>query len=411
MSGCDLQYSNDAGSTWTTVTSWVGFPNSCQTFPPPPNPGGATTAQQACNIASWLAEEVIQNGLTQVSNGISTGVSLLDTAAIILDALPGIDLVAGVGASAAAIIFAGVASIGTSIIDAAIADTTLQTDIKCAILSAIVADGYVTDANFATIIANVNAVSYSTPAVIGLIVNYLNSLGAKGLEAIQAQGSLNNADCTACGHGVTCAIFNGSTDYLDVTGLNGMTPGPISIIGWLALSSSGLRVILSHDRSAGNGGLIAFHALSGTPTLDLYQNNGTTAYQVSTSTAASPAAVAMTFDGSTGKIYINGTLVQTTGSLSTWANDGTQLVQIGRQVSNSLYAGKMSDLRVYAGALSATDVATYAAAGVGAYPALGSATLLAQWKFNEGSGSTAADSSGNAHIASWNGTGARWSTW
>ncbi len=46
----------------------------------------------------------------------------------------------------------------------------------------------------------------------------------------------------------------------------------------------------------------------------------------------------------------------------------------------------------------------------GITPTTGDATLIAQWKFEEGSGSTAANSAGSSYTGTFSGTGERWST-
>lgn len=108
--------------------------------------------------------------------------------------------------------------------------------------------------------------------------------------------------------------------------------------------------------------------------------------------------VAVTLSGSVGSIYVNGQLVgqNTNMSLTPSCLPATTTNYIGksRWSGDPYLNGKVDDFRIYRGALSAADVQDLAASGV------------AHLKFNETSGSTAADS-----IFNWNGTLANGATW
>jgi len=92
----------------------------------------------------------------------------------------------------------------------ALADTALWSDMTCAIYNAIAADGHVTDANYGTVLANVRAVTYVHPDVVAAIGDYVQALGARGMEQAQLVGALNAADCSGCN--VWCHRFDFATD-------------------------------------------------------------------------------------------------------------------------------------------------------------------------------------------------------
>lgn len=108
--------------------------------------------------------------------------------------------------------------------------------------------------------------------------------------------------------------------------------------------------------------------------------------------------VAVTISGSTGSLYVNGILVgQNTNMHFTPSALGTTTQNyIGKsQFSDPYLNGIVDDFRIYRGALTAADVQTLANSGV------------AYLKFNESSGTAAADSTGDG----WTGTLVNSPTW
>jgi hypothetical protein len=116
----------------------------------------------------------------------------------VLDLIPGIDAVWGLLATAGAVIYNNIQGGTVSHYEDALADTTLWSDMQCAIYTAISPDGFVTAGNFADIISNVTAVTYTHAEVISTIVDYLNAMGADGLMGAQQTGSLYVGDCSSC---------------------------------------------------------------------------------------------------------------------------------------------------------------------------------------------------------------------
>jgi hypothetical protein len=105
--------------------------------------------------------------------------------------------------------------------------------------------------------------------------------------------------------------------------------------------------------------------------------------------------VAVTLSGQTGTLYVNGQPVATNTSmtLNPAALGTTNQNWIGRsQFADPFLAGAVDDFQIYDHALSAADVATLA----GGQPGAGN---VASYKFDEDSGETALDSSGNGRNA------------
>jgi len=106
--------------------------------------------------------------------------------------------------------------------------------------------------------------------------------------------------------------------------------------------------------------------------------------------------VAVTLSGSTGTLYVNGQPVGTNNNmtLTPAALGATNNNWIGRsQFSGDPFlAATVDDFQIYDHALSAADIATLASGQAGA-------GNVASYKFDEDSGETALDSSGNGHNA------------
>ena len=106
--------------------------------------------------------------------------------------------------------------------------------------------------------------------------------------------------------------------------------------------------------------------------------------------------VAVTLSGSTGTLYVNGQPVGTNSNmtLNPAALGATNNNWIGRsQFSGDPFlAATVDDFQIYDHALSAADIATLASGQAGA-------GNVASYKFDEDSGETALDSSGNGHNA------------
>ena len=101
-----------------------------------------------------------------------------------------------------------------------------------------------------------------------------------------------------------------------------------------------------------------------------------------------------TYDGATGRLYVDGTLVATE---TFTAPPNTNLpLYIGRYSAANGYGwhGGIDEVRLYSGALTGAQVAQLYGSGGG---------LIGYWSFDEGKGTTAADSSGGGHNGTVNG--------
>lgn len=403
--GGNLQISFDGGVTWTTITGWPP--------PPPPNPGGASTAQLACNIATHLAQNIIQGALVSAIHSFDTSISDGLAVSALVALIPGFGPESALAIDAAIGIVYLIYNTG-SLSDYRTASTSavLASDLQCAIYHAILADGMVTAGNYAAVVAAIAAIGYTPSDVQTAINSFVSTLGQNGLLAAQQAGGIVQGNCAACGGGQPCAVFNGTDDFLVASSLAGFHSAPFSVIGWTSSATSAANVI-GKDRAAALNGWMLNCGGAGSPSMFFLTNNGPSSanVQISGSAANGPSATAATWDGAIAKLYRAGAQVATGADTIPAASDGTQGVAIGKVTGQPFFNGKMLDLRLYSGVLSPADIATFYTTGPGAYPVLSSAPLVAQWKFADLAGGAAADSSGNGHSAAWNGTGAHWGAW
>jgi hypothetical protein len=108
-----------------------------------------------------------------------------------------------------------------------------------------------------------------------------------------------------------------------------------------------------------------------------------------------------TFDGTYLRIFVNGKLEATSSSITVpllpWG-----IGIIGKWTTTQLpFTGTLDDIRIYNRALSASEVTQLYGSGP---------NMVAYWNFDEGSGTSVSDTSGNNNTGTWNGTGSHWSS-
>ena len=193
--------------------------------------------------------------------------------------------------------------------------------------------------------------------------------------------------------------FNGSTK-IQVAGLMS-SPSNISVAAWANLTvadssaseiiSLGNRFVLRLDQ--GTSTRVTFYNGSGWVTASISKKFAGTGWH----------HFAGTFDDAANslKLYVDGVLVATTTTTASISYaGGSANTIIGRHGLNGEsdydFTGTMDDIRVYGYAISAAQVAQLHG-------------LVGHWKFAEGSGTTASDSTGMANTATLSG-GATWAT-
>ena len=181
-----------------------------------------------------------------------------------------------------------------------------------------------------------------------------------------------------------------------------------SISGWIYIKSrANYEVLWGKNHSTGSA---ITCRLRTTPSIEfLMHKNGGWLTASSTATAADDAwhHVACVYDG-TGTsnnvlIYVNGTVGGTKGSADPGGAHGTNATEfhIGHNDvygdTSNTFDGIVDDVRVYQGALSSSNITSIYNSGAGDDPdsPTESGSIVAHWKFDETSGTNAADETGN----------------
>lgn len=229
LNNCVLQTSTDGGVTWVDVPGWdanfCNCVNECAIPNPPLLPPGTPPSLRACNIAGYLANDVIKEAISQAINAYNHDLSLLALAGNIAAATFAFDLpwtaafIYGVYDLYQFFTAGNIADLTTSE-----ADPALWSEVTCAIYSAIKTDGMVTDGNCAAVIANICAITYAHPIAITTICAYVTQLGCGGLRQAQMFGALTSQDCSGCG-GTWCYEWDFS--------------GGLSGFGWTVVPTEG----------------------------------------------------------------------------------------------------------------------------------------------------------------------------
>jgi chitodextrinase len=173
-------------------------------------------------------------------------------------------------------------------------------------------------------------------------------------------GTLSNAGWTAAGKFGGALSFNGSSSYVTVpdgAALDFSTSLTLEAWVYPTASGAGSSGILAKERTGG-GLPYGVETTGGNP--DAYVNAGGTT--VASSSAALPlntwSHVASTFDGTTLRLYVNGTQVASTPAVGPIAASADPL-RIGADLTwGEYFDGRIDNVRVYNRALAAAEVQT-----------------------------------------------------
>ena len=240
---CELQTSSDGGTTWATVPGWDTNLSACfsswlttaggVTIPTQPvNPGNLSADNEACAVASYLANDFIKVSLTQAVNSLEGNIGKAGLLLGLAQAIPGVDVVLDLLAFGAVGLYSAISGGTIGNYQSALADPTLWSAMTCAIYNAIKSVGYVDADNYSAVLTAVGGVTYTHSEVVSTIHDYVAGIGLKGIQQVQSAGALDTGDCSACG-GAWCyefdfttgehgwAITNGDGEYLTGQGFQG----------------------------------------------------------------------------------------------------------------------------------------------------------------------------------------------
>lgn len=205
---------------------------------------------------------------------------------------------------------------------------------------------------------------------------------------------------TDCG-GMGTFNFDSTANYFTVANAADFQPtGMISICAWVngntwkaGTDGNVDTIVRKGDSSPNNYNL----AISGGKVMFCLDDADTAGIRSNTVLSTGQwYHVAATWDGTTAKIYINGVLDASSSRTGTIGTDTRSLYIGGRSGNTDFFDGMLRDVRIYNRPLTASELVNFSG-------------LIGYWKFSEGSGTTAADSSGLGNAATLSG-GASWTS-
>lgn len=210
----------------------------------------------------------------------------------------------------------------------------------------------------------------------------VNKAGAAyGIILDAAAGGASSVNCCRCNSSASLQLTNG-----------------ITLSMWYkptGNSSEDAGILMSKGYYLGDYGFGFTTVGGGHDQITIYVGTHAQAINITALTLNTWYHFAFTFDGTTGKLYINGTLQGTTLSFSGSAPTSTAKFYVGgtnAEIGGNdrfVLAGHIADTRIYNAPLVAGDITTLAAGGNPTTPP------VTEWRFTENTGTTAADSSGS----------------
>jgi hypothetical protein len=207
-------------------------------------------------------------------------------------------------------------------------------------------------------------------------------------------------------------ILDGSTGYANTTAPVLKTEGSFTVSAWVKLGrTTGFQTVVSQDGDINSSFFLQYSAADNRwafARVSADSQNPPSSWRALSTNA--PALNTWThlvgvYDSTNGAmtLYVDGTANGTATDTSPF--QGTGPLAIGRSkysgASSDFFDGSVSDVQAYQYPLSATDVAEIYQGNT--------VSAAAHWTFSEGTGTTAADSSGNNHAATLSG-GYTWNT-
>lgn len=266
----------------------------------------------------------------------------------------------------------------------------------------------------------------------------LNSSISIGYTGTMGTGS-SSPSWTGDGVYGRALTFDGSDDYVNLGNMAAYQPSNVTVSAWFNTSSSNGMAILrkrlgGYALEVGNGEGLPGQAAG---KVTFWIHDGTNFHPVTSPTTYNDGKwhqATGTFDGSSLRIYVDGNLkASSTAPVSIYYGSGS--VAIGRDgdTNGKFFSGSLDEVKIYNFALNSSEVKleynrsssavlgslSTGAGGTGvansvsrAYCVPGDTATcsppVAEWNFEEGSGGSAYDTSGNGNTGAWSGSGSRY---
>jgi hypothetical protein len=231
-------------------------------------------------------------------------------------------------------------------------------------------------------------------------LNQTSGTTATDSSAFASNGTLTGTAnwSSDCG-GMGVFDFNGSTNYFSVTNASQLQPtSAVTIAAWIKGDAWGAASDVDTILRKGEGNPNNYQLVisDGRVELGLDNNDAAGSRGNTVLTTGVWYHVAAVWDGATVRIFVNGVLDNTPPARTGTIGTDTRPLYIGGRSGADHFDGMVRDVRFYNRALYDADIKKLAG-------------LHGLWAFSEGSGATAADTSGQANNATLSG-GATWTT-
>lgn len=195
--------------------------------------------------------------------------------------------------------------------------------------------------------------------------------------------------------------FDGSDDYVNLGTGSSLNASTVTVAAWVKPSGSQGGYDRIVEKSYSTSYYLGTDS-TGTKFKGIFANSSApygTLESTTTLTSGTWYHVAITHDGVTDKLYVNGVLEA--NQANTAALNSSIAVAIGRQPTSAsaYWAGTIDETRIYNRALSSAEVSqlyNFAPSPIG------------YWDFEDGQGTTVSDRSSKSNTGTWNGSGPHW---
>ncbi len=238
------------------------------------------------------------------------------------------------------------------------------------------------------------------------LVGYWNMDAGTGTTIVDLSGNGNTGTLINAGwitgkFGIGTS-FDGNNDYINIP-TNPISTNTISFGGWFKVpdSSNDYTLMSGNESNAVNEFTLQSDNSSGLALIHYDDSGGN--HNIPSSQYITNEWVHLfgTYDGNTIKFYINGNFINSNTNITSRPQDVSPWT-IGRREASGgsdYQKGPIDEIRIYNRALSPTEVRQLYNWAPGP---------VAYYNFDEGSGDTANDTSGNSNTGTWSGTGTHW---
>ena len=193
------------------------------------------------------------------------------------------------------------------------------------------------------------------------------------------------------------ATFNGSSDYIQLNDAFNHTNHTIA--AWVYAEDTSGNKFIFDNRDALNDGVLL--RASSTETIQYYINNGSGA--ATTSTFANEwVFVTATYNGTTAKIYANGSLEGSESISTTISVTSDALIGISNTAVGNHFNGNLANVAIWNRALSSDEINSVMWKDHQALTSAESNGLQAWYSLDDISGTSVPDSSGNGNTGTAN---------